>query len=96
MCGLPLCNLHWYEKVIFLAVQVFRVLKSDAVFVYVTYRQPHFIRPLLSREGAEWDIKVDVLGGPESSLDYHGFVLKKAALSTAESANVETEKRASS
>ncbi|OCT54692.1 Methyltransferase type 11 [Cladophialophora carrionii] len=57
--------------------EVFRVLKSDGTFIYVTYRQPHFVKPLLNCEGATWDIQVDVLGGSESSFDYHGFVLKK-------------------
>ncbi|KIX96537.1 uncharacterized protein Z520_07803 [Fonsecaea multimorphosa CBS 102226] len=62
--------------------EVFRVLKPDGTFIYVTYRQPHFIKPLLNCKGVNWDITVDVLGGSGSSLDYHGFVLKKATTTT--------------
>lgn len=61
-------------------VQVFRVLKPDGMFVYITYRQPHFVKPLLDCEGTKWDIKVDVLGGA-GSFGYHGFTLTKAAAS---------------
>ncbi|KAI9750232.1 MAG: NADH dehydrogenase [ubiquinone] flavoprotein 1, mitochondrial, partial [Chaenotheca gracillima] len=57
--------------------EVFRVLKWDATFLYVTYRQPHFIKPLLNLDDLHWDIEVDILGGSDSSLDYHGFILKK-------------------
>ncbi|KAL8836219.1 MAG: hypothetical protein Q9170_002996 [Blastenia crenularia] len=57
--------------------EVSRVLKFDAVFIYVTYRQPHFIKPLLDCRGVNWDIQVDTLGGTDGSFDYHGFVLKK-------------------
>ncbi|KAB5580048.1 hypothetical protein GE09DRAFT_1279050 [Coniochaeta sp. 2T2.1] len=31
--------------------EVHRMLKADGVFLYVTFRQPHFMRPLLDREG---------------------------------------------
>ena len=58
-------------------VKLFRVLKSDGRFIYVTYRQPHFIKPLLSAEGTQWNVVVDLLGESESSLGYYGFVLEK-------------------
>lgn len=48
------------------------------MFLYITYRQPHFIKPLLECEGTAWDVKVDVLGG-EGSFGYHGFTLTKMA-----------------
>ncbi|OAP59320.1 hypothetical protein AYL99_06618 [Fonsecaea erecta] len=70
--------------------EVFRVLKPDATFIYVTYRQPHFIKPLLNCDGVKWDIKVDILGGSESSLDYHGFILSKATTSEVGSAEAQT------
>ncbi|CAJ2504756.1 Uu.00g121500.m01.CDS01 [Anthostomella pinea] len=57
--------------------EVFRVLKDDGMFLYVTYRQPHFIRPLLNCEGTDWDIDMDVLGAGDSSFAYHGFALTK-------------------
>ncbi|TPX15038.1 uncharacterized protein E0L32_004868 [Thyridium curvatum] len=62
--------------------EVFRILKDDGVFLYVTYRQPHFIRPLLNCEGTSWDIDMEVLGSGESSFAYHGFILRKASPSS--------------
>ncbi|GJN70173.1 endothelin-converting enzyme [Purpureocillium lilacinum] len=56
--------------------EVYRVLKDDGVFLYVTYRPQHFIMPRLNCPGVDWDIEVVVLGG-EASLPYHGFVVKK-------------------
>lgn len=71
----------WLYQVIRLTDQVFRILKDDGVFLYVTYRQPHFIRPLLNCEGTSWDIDMEVLGSGESSFAYHGFILRKASSS---------------
>ncbi|XXH01788.1 DNA polymerase epsilon catalytic subunit [Hypoxylon texense] len=56
--------------------EVFRVLKSDGVFLYITYRQPHFIRPLLQRNGLDWEIQVETLGASDSSFGYSGFICK--------------------
>ncbi|OQU98237.1 hypothetical protein CLAIMM_04053 [Cladophialophora immunda] len=81
---------RYIREVHFERLCVFRVLKPHATFIYVTYRQPHFIKPLLNCEGVQWDIKVDVLGGSERSLDYHGFVPKKATTSEAGSAEAKT------
>lgn len=58
-------------------IQVNRVLKDDGVFLYVTYRQPHFMRPLLNCDGTDWDIEMDILGDGTSSFAYHGFALTK-------------------
>jgi hypothetical protein len=55
--------------------QVHRVLKDDGVFLYVTYRQPHFIKPILNRDD-EWSMEMEVMGGGDS-FQYFGFVLKK-------------------
>jgi hypothetical protein len=54
------------------------------------------MRPLLDCEGVDWDIKVDILGGSQSSLDYTGFVLKKVMPYVAEPADAETAKGSSS
>ncbi|GKT52242.1 EEF1A lysine methyltransferase 4 [Colletotrichum spaethianum] len=56
--------------------EVHRALRPDGVFLYITYRQPHFMRPLLNAEGL-WDLEMDVLSGGESAFDYYGFVLRK-------------------
>ncbi|KAK6441300.1 hypothetical protein LTR95_002467 [Oleoguttula sp. CCFEE 5521] len=55
---------------------VHRVLKSDGVFLYITFRQPHFIKPLLNAADL-WKMQMETLGG-ESSFDYFAFILKKA------------------
>jgi hypothetical protein len=55
--------------------KVLRVLKDDGVFLYITYRQPHFIKPILNRAN-EWDLEMEVMGDGDS-FEYFGFVLKK-------------------
>jgi hypothetical protein len=52
------------------------VLKDDGVFLYVTYRQPHFVKPLLNRDD-RWDLIVETLSDGEGSFEYYAFVLKK-------------------
>ncbi|KAI1400931.1 S-adenosyl-L-methionine-dependent methyltransferase [Hypoxylon fuscum] len=56
--------------------EVSRVLKPDGAFLYITYRQPHFIKPLLQCEGVEWDVNVETLGGSDSSFGYFGIVCR--------------------
>ncbi|KAI9152132.1 EEF1A lysine methyltransferase 4 [Paramyrothecium foliicola] len=63
--------------------EVRRVLKDDGIFLWVTYRQPHFMKPLLNAGGL-WDIDMQVLA-EEGSFDYYGFVIKKAADSASDS-----------
>ncbi|KIV94979.1 hypothetical protein PV10_02689 [Exophiala mesophila] len=72
--------------------EVFRVLKPTGTFIYVSYRQPHFLKPLLNCQGVEWDMKIDILGGSGSSFDYSGFVLNKVPRKSAE---LKTDKVAS-
>ncbi|KAF2087702.1 S-adenosyl-L-methionine-dependent methyltransferase [Saccharata proteae CBS 121410] len=56
--------------------EVFRVLKEDGQFLYITYRQPHFIKPILN-QGDLWDLQMELLSDGASSFDYLGFILKK-------------------
>lgn len=56
--------------------EVHRALKDDGVFLYITYRQPHFMRPLLNADDL-WDMDMDVLSGGESAFDYYGFILRR-------------------
>lgn len=56
--------------------EVSRVLKDDGTFLYVTYRQPQFVKPLLNQDGL-WNLDMEKLGGEESSFEYFGFVLTK-------------------
>ena len=56
--------------------QVARVLKPGGSWLYVTYRQPHFLEPLLARPGV-WDLKVDTLADEPGAFEYFGFVMTK-------------------
>ncbi|KAF2102820.1 S-adenosyl-L-methionine-dependent methyltransferase [Rhizodiscina lignyota] len=55
---------------------VMRILKDDGIFLYVTYRQPHFVRPLLNRHD-QWDVVVETLSDGDGSFEYYAFVLRK-------------------
>ncbi|KAL9596060.1 MAG: hypothetical protein Q9219_006046 [cf. Caloplaca sp. 3 TL-2023] len=68
------------EMVDDLGPQVFRVLKFGGTFICITYRQPHFIRPLFNGQDLDWSVEMDVLGGSDVSFDYYGFVLTKSRL----------------
>lgn len=59
-----------------IVIQAHRVLKDDGVFLYITYRQPHFIKPLLNRDDI-WSLKMEYLTDDKSSFEYHGFILQK-------------------
>jgi hypothetical protein len=52
-----------------------RVLKDDGFFLYITYRQPHFVKPILNRDN-EWKLEMEILGGGDS-FEYFGFILQK-------------------
>ncbi|RMZ66389.1 methyltransferase type 11 [Pyrenophora seminiperda CCB06] len=55
--------------------KVLRVLKDDGVFLCITFRQPHFVKPIINRAN-EWEVAVEVMGD-RGSLQYFGFVLRK-------------------
>ncbi|KAK0278437.1 hypothetical protein LTR35_009176 [Friedmanniomyces endolithicus] len=57
--------------------EVARVLKHDGVFLYITFRQPHFVKPLLNQDEL-WDLTFEVLREGESSFDYYAFSMRKA------------------
>ncbi|EFW99512.1 hypothetical protein CMQ_7880 [Grosmannia clavigera kw1407] len=57
--------------------EVHRVLADNGVFLYVTFRQPHFIKPLLNPDGL-WDLELHVLSGKGGSFDYYGWVISKS------------------
>ncbi|KAK1672235.1 hypothetical protein BDP55DRAFT_731684 [Colletotrichum godetiae] len=56
--------------------EVYHALKEDGVFLYITYRQPHFMRPLLNADNL-WVMDMDVLSDDDSAFDHYGFVLRK-------------------
>lgn len=55
--------------------EVGRVLEDNGVFLCISFRQPHFVKPLLSQGGA-WDIDVEVVGD-EGHFGYQAFIMKK-------------------
>jgi hypothetical protein len=61
------------------ALEVARILKPGSKWLYITWRQPHFIRPLLQREGI-WKLETETLAeqpGGGGMLEYFGFVMTK-------------------
>jgi SAM-dependent methyltransferase len=56
--------------------EVARVLRPGGRWLYITYRQPHFMRRHLEREGI-WEVKMEVLGGEGGGFEYFGWVLTK-------------------
>lgn len=57
--------------------EVARILSSSGKWLYVTFRQPHFIKPLLQRPGI-WTVEVHSLTSAEGGLfEYFGYVLAK-------------------
>ncbi|KAH9214111.1 hypothetical protein DL95DRAFT_409637 [Leptodontidium sp. 2 PMI_412] len=58
--------------------QVARVLKPGGKWSYITYRQPHFMKPLLLRED-KWNLEVETLVDPDGGggLEYFGFVMTR-------------------
>ncbi|KAL6855648.1 S-adenosyl-L-methionine-dependent methyltransferase [Trichoderma novae-zelandiae] len=58
--------------------QLHRVLKDDGVFLYVTFRQRHFVEKLLNPEDlALWDLQMTALVGNDGSFGYFGWIIRK-------------------
>ncbi|KAL1837997.1 hypothetical protein VTJ49DRAFT_3145 [Mycothermus thermophilus] len=53
------------------------VLKDNGRFLCLTFRQPHFMKPLLNPEGL-WDLDMQVLGD-SGAFNYYGYLLRKAS-----------------
>lgn len=58
--------------------EVARMLRPGGLWLYITYRQPHFMKPLLTRE-KQWGLSVEILEDPDGAggFDYFGFVMRK-------------------
>lgn len=56
--------------------EVLRILVPGGTFLYITYRQPHFLKPLLARE--DWDLSVETIPDRQGGVfEYFGYVMKK-------------------
>ena len=66
-----------------MTLQVHRVLKDGGRFLYVTFRQPHFMTPLLNPEGL-WTVHRQVLGDNAGGFDYYGYLMRKAPIENTE------------
>ncbi|KAK9429924.1 S-adenosyl-L-methionine-dependent methyltransferase [Lipomyces doorenjongii] len=55
--------------------EVDRILKLNGRLLYISYRQPHFARPIIERP--YWRVKKETLSDPGGSFDYFGYVLQK-------------------
>ncbi|EMC94295.1 hypothetical protein BAUCODRAFT_150480 [Baudoinia panamericana UAMH 10762] len=56
--------------------EVARALKPGGLWLYITWRQPHFIKPLITREGV-WSLEVETLSDGPGMFEYFGFVMRK-------------------
>jgi len=58
--------------------QVARVLKPGGKWLYITYRQSHFMKPLLVREGI-WDLEVEGLEDADGGgrFKYFAFIMTR-------------------
>ena len=54
------------------------MLRPGGLWLYITYRQPHFMKPLLTRE-KQWGLSVEILEDSDGAggFDYFGFVMAK-------------------
>ena len=56
--------------------EVVRVLVPGGTFLYISSRQPHFMKSLLARE--DWDLSVETLPDRERGVfEYFAYVMKK-------------------
>ncbi|KAF7330164.1 S-adenosyl-L-methionine-dependent methyltransferase [Mycena venus] len=55
--------------------EVTRTLKPGGTFLYITYRQPRFMKPFLIRD--LWDLQVRELKEEAGAFEYFAFVMKK-------------------
>ena len=58
--------------------EVARVLKPKGTWLYITFRQPHFVKPQMLREGL-WDLVVESLEDGPGTFEYFAYVMTKIA-----------------
>lgn len=57
--------------------ELHRVLKDDGLFLYITFRQPRFIQPLLNPDGTLWHLEMQELSSGGGTFPYYGYVIRK-------------------
>lgn len=70
--------------------EVYRILKEDGIFLYITFRQAQFIRPLLNPDGL-WHMTMHVLQSEEGTFPYYGYVIRKSAPHSEDASPLEPE-----
>ncbi|KAK9472767.1 S-adenosyl-L-methionine-dependent methyltransferase [Dipodascopsis tothii] len=55
--------------------EVHRVLKPGGRLLYISYRQPHFARPIIGRE--YWELTQETIADPKGGFDYFGYVMQQ-------------------
>ena len=63
--------------------EVSRILKPKGSWLYITFRQPHFVKPQLSREGV-WNLVVERLEDGPGTFEYFVYVMTKSTVRTEE------------
>ena len=61
--------------------EVTRILKPKGRWLYITFRQPHFVRQQLIREGV-WDLVVERLEDGPGTFEYFAYILTKHGATT--------------
>ena len=55
--------------------EVLRVLKPGGKWLYITFRQPHFVKPALLRD--VWQLDVECLKDEPGTFEYYAYIMQK-------------------
>ncbi len=58
--------------------EVSRILKPKGRWLYITFRQPHFVKPQLLRAGV-WELVVERLEDGPGTFEYYVYIMTKTA-----------------
>ncbi|KAL8636913.1 MAG: hypothetical protein Q9228_005749 [Teloschistes exilis] len=56
--------------------EVTRILEPAGKWIYITFRQPHFVKPQLSCEGS-WELAVERLEDGPGTFEYFAYIMAK-------------------
>ncbi|KAL9044170.1 MAG: hypothetical protein Q9214_002672 [Letrouitia sp. 1 TL-2023] len=59
--------------------EVARILRSRGKWIYITYRQPHFVKPQLTRDDS-WKLEVRRLEDGPGTFEYFAYIMTKHEL----------------